>query len=260
MGAAETLALKLILTPVLVGAASLAGRRWGSEIGGWLVGIPFTSAPVAFFLALGPGPRFAATAAVGIMAATASQAAFCLAYAWVAQRRGWGPSLLIATAGFLVVTALLDLVVLSAPLTFVAMVLVLVACLALMPGREVTASPPVAFPRWDLPARMAAATAFVIVLTGMAPLLGPRLAGLLAPFPLYATVLAAFAHRVHGAAPAVGTLRGLLLGLFSFAAFFLMLSALLVGHGIAVAFTAAVVVALALQGLSLAVGRRLRIA
>ncbi len=75
------------------------------------------------------------------------------------------------------------------------------------------------------------------------PLLGPRLAGLIAPFLLYATVLATFAHRVQGAAPAVGVLRGLLLGLFAFAA-----------------FLAAIVVALALQGASLALVRRLRIA
>jgi hypothetical protein len=45
---AGALALKLVLTPVLVGAASLAGRRWGSAIGGWLIGIPFTSGPIAF--------------------------------------------------------------------------------------------------------------------------------------------------------------------------------------------------------------------
>jgi hypothetical protein len=62
------LALKLVLTPLLVGLASLAGRRWGPEIGGWLLGAPFTSVPVAFFLALSPGQRFAATAALGIMA------------------------------------------------------------------------------------------------------------------------------------------------------------------------------------------------
>ena len=33
MNPAGTLALKLVLTPVLVGGASLASRRWGSAIG-----------------------------------------------------------------------------------------------------------------------------------------------------------------------------------------------------------------------------------
>src|SRR5207247_8747661 len=54
------LALKLVLTPVLVGAASLAGPRWGSAVGGWLIGMPFTSGPIVSFLAPHPGPAFAA--------------------------------------------------------------------------------------------------------------------------------------------------------------------------------------------------------
>jgi len=107
---------------------------------------------------------------------------------------------------------------------------------------------------------MAVATAFVVALTAVAPLLGPRLAGLAAPFPLYATVLATFAHRIQGAAPAIGVLRGLLLGLFAFAAFFLTLAELLAGQGVALAFVAAAAVLLVVQGGSLAVGRRLRLA
>ncbi|MGH7765461.1 MAG: hypothetical protein ACREOM_13710 [Candidatus Dormibacteraceae bacterium] len=260
MPPAEIFLLKLVITPVLVGAASLASRRWGSEVGGWLVGIPFTSGPVALFLALNPGPRFAATAAVGIMAGTASQAGFCLAYAWVAQRRGWPASLVAATAVFVVVTVLLDFFV-PAPLpTFVAMVAVLVVSLALMPGRPAAASPQIRFPHWDIPARMLVATSFVVILTGAAPLLVPRLAGLIAPFPLYAAVLATFAHRIQGASPAVGVLRGLLLGLFGFAGFFLALAELLAGHGIALAFIVAITVALVIQGASLTAGRRLGIA
>jgi hypothetical protein len=55
----DTLVLKLVLTPLLIGAASLAGRRWGPAIAGWLVGLPLTSAPVALFLALDLGIGFA---------------------------------------------------------------------------------------------------------------------------------------------------------------------------------------------------------
>ena len=69
----EILALKLVLTPVLIGGAGLAGRRWGQGIGGWLVGLPFTAAPVAFFPALaalvertGIAPAFAAAIAVSL--------------------------------------------------------------------------------------------------------------------------------------------------------------------------------------------------
>ena len=133
MSPAGALALKLVLTPLLVGAASLAGRRWGSAVGGWLIGIPFTSAAVALFLALDHGPRFAAIAALGIMAAAASQSAFCLGYSWTARRLGWALSLLAATVAFAAVTALLAVVVLPALALFVVMIVVLVVSLFLMP-------------------------------------------------------------------------------------------------------------------------------
>ena len=255
MNPAGALALKLVLTPVLVGAASLAGRRWGSAVGGWLIGIPFTSGPIAFFLALNPGPRFAAEAAAGIMAGAASQAMYCLAYAWTAQRAGWAQSLIAATVAFISATVLLDLFIAPAPAMFVVMLLVLVVSLFLMPGESIRSGEQIASPSWDLPARMAVATAFVVALTAAAPLLGPRLAGLVAPFPLYGAVLAGFAHRIQGAGQAVAVLRGLLLGLFAFASFFLTL-ALVLPTGIAVAFGSAIAVALLVQGGSLVAGRR----
>jgi hypothetical protein len=260
VGSAEALALKLVITPLLVGMASLAGRRWGSGIGGWLVGIPFTSGPIAFFLAIGQGTHFAAAASVGILAGTVSQAAFALAYAWSARRAGWVWCFAAATIAFLALTVVLDQVRAEALVTFVIAVSALVASLFLMPRPVVTVAVTVRPPGWDIPARMVVATAFVLVLTEAAPALGPRIAGLLSPFPVYATVLAVFAHRDAGAAPAVAVLRGLLLGLFAFAGFFLTLAVLLEPAGIATAFVAALVVALVFQGLSLLVGRRLAIA
>lgn len=260
MTAPATLALKLVLTPVLIAGASLAGRRWGSAIGGWLVGIPFTSGPIAFFLALELGPRFAANAAEGIMAGTASQAAFCVAYAWTAVRTGWGASVLAATLSFAAATFILNALVLPSVVYFLLILGVLTGGLTVMPRRARPAANPTVFPRWDLPMRMIVATAFVVVLTGIAPLLGARLAGLLAPFPIYATVLAVFAHRLEGAAPAIGVLRGLLLGLFAFAAFFFVLALALPSAGIGLAFAAAIGVGVVGQGASLYAGRRLRIA
>ena len=260
MSGAGALALKLVLTPVLVGAASIAGRRWGSAVGGWLIGIPFTSGPIAFFLALDPGPGFAADAALGIMAGAVSQAAFCLAYSWTARRAGWALSLLAGSAAFGGATIVLDPLHVPIAGSFVLVIVFLAVALFLIPGRpdEVGAAQG-SLPWWDIPARMVVATAFVLALTSAAPALGPRLAGLLAPFPLYASVLAAFEHRVQGAAPATGVLRGLLLGLFAFASFFLVVAVLL-PTGVLTAFGVAIVVALAIQASSLAAGRRLGLA
>ena len=111
-------------------------------------------------------------------------------------------------------------------------------------------------PRWDIPARMVVTTALVLLLTGLAPALGPRLSGLLATFPVYAAILAVFAHHLVGPAPAIQVLRGLLLGLFSFAGFFAVLGVLIERVGVTASFLAAIAVALGLQAGSLRVVQR----
>jgi hypothetical protein len=73
----------------------------------------------------------------------------------------------------------------------------------------------------------------------------------LTPTLIGAASLAGFAHHLQGPSPAAGVLRGLLVGLFAFAAFFLLLAALIERGGIALAFAAAIAVALLLQLVSL---------
>jgi hypothetical protein len=113
---------------------------------------------------------------------------------------------------------------------------------------EVTESLP---SRWDIPLRMVIATAFVVLLTGLAPSFGPRLTGLLAPFPLFTSTLAAFAHHQYGPAAAIRVLRGLLMGLFSYISFFFLLALLLVPAGIALSFTVAILAMLTIQAITL---------
>jgi uncharacterized membrane protein (GlpM family) len=255
-----TLVLKLTLTPILIGIASLAGRRWGPAISGWLVGLPLTSGPVIFLLALAHGASFAAAAATGTLAGTLSECVFCLAYGWIAWRGGGWWAVAGGCLAFLGGAFALSLVRLALAPLCGAIVLALLASLWLMPHTRAPASAAAAdaaaAPWWDLPARMLMATGFVVLLTGAAPTLGPQMTGLLAPFPLYATILAVFAQRQQGPAAAVRVLRGLLLGLFSFATFFVTLALLLGRVGVAVAFACAVVCALVAQGCSLWVMRR----
>ena len=88
------LVLKLILTPALIGLASLAGRRWGHAVSGWIVALPLTTGPIVFYLALSHGAAFAADTAAGILAGGFSLAAFVFAYGRLASlwilRRGTG--------------------------------------------------------------------------------------------------------------------------------------------------------------------------
>jgi hypothetical protein len=91
----------------------------------------------------------------------------------------------------------------------------------------------------------------VIALTSLGPLFGPRLIGLLSPYPLYAAILAVFAQRQSGPAAANAVWHGLLYGLFAFGAFFLIAAGTLVPLGIGPSLLLATAAALALQGITL---------
>ena len=219
------------------------------------MGLPFTSGPVTLFLALDNGLPFAASSAVGSMLGVIAQTTFALAYAAVAGRAGrLVPALAAGVVAFAVVGAITEPLALAALPLFALIAVILVVAIRLVPDPGMTAA--VALPRWDLPARMVVATMLVLALTSAAPLLGPRVSGLLATFPVYASILAAFGHSLVGPAAAIRVWRGLLFGLFGFGAFFLVLALALERFGIAVAFGLAILTALATQGVTLSLLRR----
>ena len=251
----DGLALKLVLTPTLIGAVSMAGRRWGPGVSGWLVGFPLTSGPVAFFLALDHGLAFAAAAAVGSMTGAAAQAVFCVIYGRLARGRHWAGALLGGSLGFAASAILLQAATLGLVPLLVLVITTLAAALCLMPT-DSSGARLAAPPSWDIPARLVVTTAIVLLLTGLAAELGASLTGLLATYPLYGAVLAGFAHHLDGPGPAIRVLRGLLLGLFAFAGFFFVLALTIERAGIAQAFAAAIAAALVLQAGALWVMRR----
>jgi hypothetical protein len=244
------LALKLVLTPLLIAAATMAGRRWGTGVSGWLVGLPLTSGPVSLILALQHGASFAAASAVGVLAGQASLCVFCLLYATLARTTPWTASAALALAGFLAATFLLRLASFTLWPTLALVTCVIAAVTRLIPRTERGARP-AAPPWWDLPARMAAAAVFVLALTSAAGSLGPLMSGLLSPFPVFAVVLASFAHQGQGAEAAARLLRGVVVGSFGFAAFFLVVSLLVTALPIGWAYVLALAAALLVNSVSL---------
>jgi hypothetical protein len=242
--------LKLILAPVILGGASLAGRRWGPAVSGWLVGLPLTSGPVIFFLALSHGSTFAASAISGTISGGFSLVAFCLVYAWLAIRFNWRVSLIVSMLAYFGIVLLMQNTIIPFVPLIVAVILTIVLGLLLMPKNGTMQLNDIQPGPWDIPSRILIGTAFIILLTEMAPLLGPRLTGLLATIPLYTAILTIFAHRLNGPAGAASVLRGLLFGLFGFAGFFLTLSLLIVNSGITVGFLSAIAATLVIQGIS----------
>jgi hypothetical protein len=251
------LALKLVLTPTIVVLSTLAGRRFGRIASGWLIALPLTSGPIAAFFAVEHGRAFATHSAIGSLGGAIGESAFCVAYAAAARRAGWRVAVVAGSAGYVGVAAVLEQLPLAAhwdvllPLAAAAAgsLVVGVALVPHVPPRGEPALPS----RWDVPARAVVSTAFLLGLTAAAAVLGARLSGLIAVYPLYTVVLAAFAHAHEGEHGAVQVLRGLLLGLYSFVAFYLVLATALPRLQIAPAFAAAFAAALAVQAASLLV-------
>lgn len=245
------LALKLILAPVIIGSASLAGRRWGPAVSGWIVGLPLTSGPVIFFLVISHDIPFAANAIRGTLSGGFALIAFCLVHAWLSRKFAWYITTLGSLATFALVTILLQ--GLSMPLLpLFALVLITISIgVWLMPKQETGQIVVSTLSQWDIPARILVGTSFILFVTGIAPIIGPRLTGLLTTFPLFAGILAIFAQRQQGHHGAVYVLRGLTLGLFAFAGFYLVLGSLIEQASLAVSFGYATLTALTIQAVSL---------
>ena len=249
-------ALKFVLAPFLIGGASLAARRWGPAVAGWLVGLPLTSGPVVLFVALEQGTAFAVDVGLAVLSGGFALCAFAIAYARGAAARltpPWAVVLggLVYIGGAIILDRLEPR---SLPVLVVAVGGTLVATLRLLPPAAAT-HPVTHPPRWDLPARIVVGTSLIVGLTTIAPILGPTASGLIATFPVYVTTLTYFAHRQGGADAAIAMQRGLILGLFGWLAFFATLLSILPSAGVGRAFAAAIVAALVVQAVSLRVLR-----
>jgi len=249
------LALKLLLVPAFLLGLSLAGRRWGPSVAGWLAGLPAVGGPILFFLAYERGVQFAATAASAALAAVFPTICFCVAYAHAAQRLPWLGAYVCALAAW----ALGAFVVAQLPLApFLALAIALATLLAaprFFPRAAVKASNLVTGP--EIACRMAAGAALTLGVTAVAGEVGDVWSGLLGVYPLLATVLATFSHARHGGGQAAALLRALATGLYSFAAFCFVLALLVERTGLAVSFGAATLAALAVQAGTMTVLQRL---
>src|SRR3954451_10071661 len=98
------LLLKITLAPALVGTASLAARRFGPRVGGWLIGFPVVAGPVLCLYARQQGTDFAARGAAGTLLGVVSLCVFLLVYAWTARRLAWFPTLLLGWLSFVAAT------------------------------------------------------------------------------------------------------------------------------------------------------------
>jgi hypothetical protein len=242
------LAVKLLLAPCFVMGASLVARRFGPRVGGLTAGLPVVAGPILLAYAIEHGRAFAATAAAGTLTGLVSLIAFVVVYGRLAQRVLWVVSMLAGWLAFACATAVFSAISLPLGVSLALSAVALAIGLATLPRARSEQRVPAKPPAWDLPLRAACAVALVLTLTAVAGWLGPQVSGLLAPFPIIATVMATFTHAQHGTEQLLRMLRGLLSGFGAFALFCFSLALLLRHLSTAESFLAATSLALLAQG------------
>jgi hypothetical protein len=244
------IALRVALAPLAVGLASLAARRWGHTVSGYLGGMPLIGGPITFFLAQDYGPAFAAQSASMTLAGVAGQTAYLLVFAHLARwRRGWALALAAGWISF----ALVSVAIATATPPLIAAIVLAAAGLAaawigLPRPREAGELP--AVPAVELYLRLAAALVLAFAIVAGARVLGPVWSGLLLSLPVTGSIVPPFTLALYGPDAVARVTRGFVVGLTAFSAFFLVVAGCTVALGIAASFLLAVLAALAAVSVS----------
>jgi hypothetical protein len=248
--------LRLALVPAAIWLATLAARRWGHAVSGYLGGLPLIGGPITLYLALDHGPDFAARSATFTLAAILGQGAHLMAFAHVAQRASW-PAALIA--GWTSFAAVAVAVAAMDPGPAAALGLAIAGLAGAWLGLPRPKLPAVAarIPAAELRLRLAAAFLLAAAILWSADAFGPVASGLLLSMPVTGSIMPPFTLALYGADSVARLTRGFVVGLSGFTAFFFTIAVAAVPLGTAPAFGIAVGAALAAV---VAASRGLRIA
>ncbi|HST33798.1 MAG TPA: hypothetical protein VLJ80_09815 [Solirubrobacteraceae bacterium] len=250
------LLVKLTLAPALVVGSSLAGRRWGHEVAGLLVALPLVAGPILLITELEHGRHFAAGAAAASLLGLVALVSFVVVFAHVARRAGWLGAVLAGWAAFIAVALAFGQASIAAGFGLALAFAAFALAPRLLPADPHEQDTPLAeLPGWDLPARAVATALLVLGLTGAAAGLGPRLTGVLTPFPVSNTVLAAFVLVLEGPVQLDDFFRGFLRGAYGFATFCFLVAVLVIPLGALGAFLIALCGAILAQVLARALAR-----
>lgn len=200
--------LKLFLAPFFVVVISFIQRRWGDGVGGRLIGLPLATGPFIFIIYIQEGSSFASRAAHGVLVGQVALIIFSWVYAMATLRMSWAPALAVATIVCITTGALLTSLEIPLVVLLPALMAMWIATMKFWPhySNPLRKSDS---PRWELPARVLVTVLVILILTGFATTLGPKVAGALSTYPVIISVLGAFTHRRYGPNATVATLHGL---------------------------------------------------
>lgn len=193
---------KLIVSIAAVIGLSLIAEHLSPRIAGIMAGYPLGTAIALFFIGIEQGKGFAAQGAVYTLAGFSLAIVLFYVYHWVCLRVKTHTVLiasLISVCAFLILSALLRQLPLNLPIALA----ITVFCIFFF-GRQfrhyvnTQVGKRVQLTRWVLLIRALAAAAIVILVTGLAAIIGAEGSGLLSAFPITAFPFVIIIHLTYG--------------------------------------------------------------
>jgi len=238
--------IRVLLAPLAVVAGTLAQRRFGYAVSGLILGLPLTSLPLLWLVALQHGTTFASSMTGALLVGSIAEAIVLWLYARLTIHLSPSLALVGALGSFALAAEAVNLLRLSALLAGVITALGFAAALRWWPvtSQDDTSSQG----RSLLWLRVVLSAVFTVVIVALAGRLGPVLAGLIDALPAMSLMMAFTTHQEHGSGASSRFLHGVTRGSFSYLAAMIVLAELLRTGNLLLAFAAALVAALLVQG------------
>lgn len=239
------LLLRIAIAPLVVIAGTLIQRRFGHVATGLVIGLPLTSLPLLWLVALQHGTTFARSMSSASLIGCLGEILMIWAYAHLSRRYSPTLTLLGSLTVFTVSAGIINLFHVSTPVAGILAATGFAVALRFWPVTQAVATR--ASGRYRLLLRAALAAGFSFLVISTAGRIGPSLAGLAEALPVMSLVIAFITHQEIGSHATSRFLQGVAKGSFSYVASILVFTELLGDEPIWLAMLVAMGVAGAVQ-------------
>jgi hypothetical protein len=198
-----TLGLRMAITAAFVVTASIVTERSGPAVGALVATLPISAGPSYVFLALDHDAAFIAEGALASLPINAVTIVLALTYVVLAQRRGALPSFLVAVAVWFALAAIIRSVDWSLAGGVIVNAIAYGICVPLLARYRHARMPPIRRRWYDIPLRAALVATLVATVVTLSSVVGPKVSGMIALFPVVFTSMMLILHpRIGGPATA----------------------------------------------------------
>ena len=235
------LVLRLIIAPLVVVGGTFVQRRFGHVVSGLIIGLPLTSLPLLWLVAIQHGAHFAQSMSSASLIGCLAEILMIWTYASLARRLSPTRTLLASLAVFTATAGIINLFSFSTLLGGLLSAGGFAVALRFWPTTTHVHIEESGRYRLTLRAVLAAVFSFLVIT--MAGRIGPSLSGLAEALPIMSLVIAFITHQEIGSHATSRFLQGVVKGSFSYVASILVFTEMMISRPIWVALLVALGVA-----------------